>query len=134
MKRLLDQVLDLAHRQAAKAPDMLVELYTVHDERLIWASPSHRQILGYDPEELVGIHWKDIVDHTDHAHKAIMLQDALLTGGSMEIGFNIIAKSGARRYVKVVDTLYTNPNTEDRYVICRTTHIAPPTEEHPTPH
>jgi PAS domain S-box-containing protein len=125
MKTLLPEVLALAKKQAADDTSMLVELYTVHDQRCIWASPSHRAILGYDPDELVGIHWKDIVDAADHAHKDIMLNDALLTGGSMEIGFSILAGSGERRYVKVIDTLYDDPDTGEQYVICRTTHIAP---------
>jgi hypothetical protein len=28
--------------------------------------------------------------------------------------------------VKVIDTLYADPFTEEQYVICRTTKIAPP--------
>jgi PAS domain S-box-containing protein len=125
MKTLLPEVLELAKRLAAKDTNMLVELYTVHDQRCIWASPSHRAILGYDPHELVGIHWKQIVDEADHAHKDIMLNDALLTGGSMEIGFSLIAKSGERLPVKVIDKLYDDPDSSEQYVICRTTHIAP---------
>ena len=122
---LLPAVLGLAKQFASRDTNSLVEVYTVKDQRLIWASPSHQAILGYDPMELVGVHWKDIVDPLDHAHKEIMLNDALLTGGSMEIGFNVVMKSGRRRYVKVVDRLYADPASEEQYVICRTTHIEP---------
>jgi PAS domain S-box-containing protein len=123
MRSLLDDVTKIAKQYAADNPSMLVELYRVSDEHCIWASPSHKPILGYEPKELVGIHWKDIVHPADHAHKSIMLNDALLTGGSMEIGFNLVAKSGARRYVKVIDTLYARPDADEKYVICRTTHV-----------
>ena len=38
---------------------MLVEVYTVHDQRCIWASPSHLKVLGYDPRELEGARVRD---------------------------------------------------------------------------
>lgn len=129
MNTLLPEVLALAKQYAAEKPNMLVEMYTVHDkvedQLLIWASPSHRDILGYDPQDLVGIPWTKIVDPADHSHKEIMINDTLLTGGSMEIGFNIIDSKGRRRYVKVIDRLYSDPDADERYVICRTTHIEP---------
>jgi PAS domain S-box-containing protein len=124
MKTLLPEVLERAKTYAAADATILVELYSVDDQRCIWASKSHSAILGYEPEELVGIHWKEIVDERDHAHKAIMLEDALLTGNSMVIGFHVIAKSGERRYVKVIDTLVSDH--DEQYVICRSTHIGPP--------
>jgi PAS domain S-box-containing protein len=123
MNMLRVETLEIAKQFAALDPQGLVEMYTVHDQRCIWASPSHREILGYDPEELIGKHWKDIVDPADHAHKDIMINDALLTGGSMEISFYILTKSGQRRHVKVIDTLYADPYTEEQYVICRTTQM-----------
>jgi PAS domain S-box-containing protein len=125
MKTLLPEILGLAKQCAADQPGMLVELYTVPDQRCIWASDSHEDLLGYDPMELVGVHWRDIVDKADHAHKEIMLNDALLTGDSMQIGFHLIAKSGQRRYVKVIDTLYDDPDSEEKYVLCRSTHVGP---------
>ena len=131
METLLLEVLERAKAYASTDPDRLVELYTVFDQRCIWASPSHKQILGYEPDELKGIHWKEIVDERDHAHKRIMLEDALLTGGSMEIGFRLIAKSGQRVYVKVIDTLYSDDDQSEKYVICRTTKIGPPEPELP---
>jgi PAS domain S-box-containing protein len=123
MNTLLAKVLKEAKRHADADPSALVEVYTVPEQRCVWISDSHRQILGFDPEELVGIHWKDIVDPKDHAHKDIMLNDALLTGGSMEIGFSLIAKSGRRIDVKVIDTLFEDAEAEHSYVICRTTQI-----------
>jgi PAS domain S-box-containing protein len=126
MKTLLPEVLDRAKTYAAADPTMLVELYGAEDQRCIWASTSHAAILGYDPEELVGTHWKEIVDEADHAHKTIMLDDAILTGNSLVIGFRIIAKSGKRLCVKVIDTLVSDHETGEQYVICRTTHIGPP--------
>jgi PAS domain S-box-containing protein len=123
MNALRVETLELAKQLAAQNPHGLVEMYTVHDQRCVWASPSHRAILGYNPQELVGKHWKDIVDPADHAHKDIMINDALLTGGSMEISFYVLAKSGQRRHVRVIDTLYSEPDTEEQYVICRTTQI-----------
>lgn len=126
METLLLEVLERAKAYASTDPHALVEVYTVFDQRCIWASPSHKKILGYGPDELRGIHWKEIVDARDHDHKRIMLEDALLTGGSMEIGFRLVAKSGQRIYVKVIDTLYSDDDHSENYVICRTTKIGPP--------
>ena len=116
-------ILKLAQETAAADPEKLVELYTIPDERCIWASPSHKPLMGYDPADVIGVHWKDLVVPDDHAHKSIMKDDALLTGGSMEIGFKVYAKTGEIRYVKAIDKLYTDLETGAQYVLAQSTYI-----------
>lgn len=59
----------------------------------LYVSEESGQVLGYEPNEVVGHHALEFAAPADVSHGALTLQDALLNGESVTVGIDVLTKA-----------------------------------------
>ena len=114
----------IAQQEAAARPDMLVALHSIDDAACVWASPSHVDVLGYDP---AGLKWASVVAPEDQKHMMVLRDTVELSGGwSVEAGIRLKTKSGGRVNIRMIGVLVEQPEGPPKYVMTRMTSIDRP--------
>ncbi|HUD11896.1 MAG TPA: PAS domain-containing protein [Candidatus Saccharimonadia bacterium] len=109
----------LAHGQqlAASDPAGIVAIYSTTNETCMYASPSHKSLLGYTPEEMIGKKWTEVVAPEDHAHANLAGSDAFLNGKSIEFGIRAVTRNGQRVPLRGTARVLGNPSTGAGYLL-----------------
>jgi PAS domain S-box-containing protein len=69
-------------------------------ERFCYASPSAKELFGYEPTEIVGRPFTDFFNAANIAHIRLALEDAKLNGLSIEITREVKLKQGGYRRMR----------------------------------
>ena len=77
----------------AKYPASMIAILD-HSGKYLFASESHRELLGYEPDELLHLNLRQIILPADMSHVDLAFGDAVLRGKSIEIGTRLVTKSG----------------------------------------
>jgi diguanylate cyclase (GGDEF)-like protein/PAS domain S-box-containing protein len=80
----------------------LVSLFGT-DGCFVYASPSHAQVLGFEPSELIGRHALDMLHPDDREHVAQAFADQLVSGTPIEpIEMRQLCRDGSYRWIEAV--------------------------------
>lgn len=107
----LNESRDFASRIAQMTPDLLY-IYDLREKRNIFVSPSVREILGYEPEEIsaMGGSMTETLFHPDDipssGRKALLLGDGV-SGGVVEHVYRLQHKSGEWRWLHCREMTFT---------------------------
>lgn len=101
-KRLMDRVRDseLRYRMLATYSHDVIVRMRANGERL-YVSPSARDILGWDPEEMLGSRW-DLVHPEDRAHQAQAMADVIASGEPHTNVYRVLHKDGHYVWIEAV--------------------------------
>lgn len=88
-----------------------------------YASPSYKQVLGYDPEQLVG-QSAFLCVHPDDQPHALDAFKNLLTNRQGRMEMRLLGVDGAVRWVEVVGTVINNTDGEPCGMICSSRDIS----------
>jgi PAS domain S-box-containing protein len=102
-----------ALRLAKENPGAMVAVFESATSRYLYASPSHEQLLGYKPEELIGRTLRKRVFPSDLGHTMLGFMDAVLHGKSIEITVRLVSKSGHPVRVRASATHVVTPDGDD---------------------
>ena len=80
-------------------------------------SPTHTEVLGYSPDELIGHHYSETVLPLDVRHARLATTDAELTGVTTPVSATLQKKSGGEVYVKGVGQRLTDPDTGEYFFL-----------------
>ncbi len=94
MPNATPQIIHHAEHLAQQEPQAIVSVYDTLTETCCWASPSHADIMGHEPDGMIDQSWRAFVSSGDHDHAALAGTDALLNGQSVEFGFRAVTASG----------------------------------------
>lgn len=83
-----------AEQLAANHPESMVAVFKAANGNYLYASPTHREYMGYQPEELLGHSLREYVHPGDLQHTLLGFMDAVLHGKSIELGVRLVHKSG----------------------------------------
>ena len=101
-KRLMARVRDSEHRYrmlATYSHDVIVRMRA--DGERLYVSPSARDILGWDPEEMLGSRW-DLVHPEDRARQAQAMADLIASGESHTAVYRVQHKDGHYVWIEAV--------------------------------
>ena len=102
-------------RLTDNAFDLITEIDS--EGRLLYASPNHRAVLGYDPDELIGRTSFELV-HPDERQEMVRAFQRLLVGNwRREVAMRIRHKDGSWRWFEYSGNAYQAPTGEMRAVI-----------------
>ena len=118
MSQSENQPITIAKVLAAEHPDEIVSLYSF-DNRCRYASPSHKAILGYVPESMIGKKWTEFVSPDDYEHANLAGDDALLHGESIEFSISARTKMGERIPLRGRARILADPKTRAGYLLFR---------------
>jgi len=116
MNSISPKLLKTVTDHAAKHPKSLVALLE-YSGIYRYVSPSHADLLGYDPDELLGTVLDDIIAPEDHSHINLALGDAVMTNSSVEITINLIHHDGDYIRAKAQAWSVADPESGERFVI-----------------
>jgi PAS domain S-box-containing protein len=85
--------------------------------RLVYVSPQHRELLGWDPEELLGTAAIDLVHPDDRERIARPLGAAITAGDHETLQYRCRTKSGGFRHIESSGRAYTSADGEIRVVV-----------------
>ena len=113
MKQIFKERLEELERQHPQAMVLLLD----GEGNYLYANEHCRDVLGYEPSEVIGRHALDFAAPEDIPHVKLTLQDALLNYESVTVGIQIAAKTG--EYVRVQGAAYRldDPETTEIYLI-----------------
>lgn len=82
------------------------------DRTIRYVSPSIRQLTGYDPDEVHGRSYEELVHPDDRAH-VFEQRAAVLQGESIQVCFRLLRKDGSPVWVEVTAQSYRDPGTDE---------------------
>jgi PAS domain S-box-containing protein len=85
--------------------------------RLLYVSPQHRELLGWDPEELLGTAAIELVHPEDRERIASTMGGAISAGEYQTRQFRSLTKSGGFRHLESSGRAYTTADGELRIVV-----------------
>jgi len=102
-------------RLTDNAFDLIMELDT--EGRLLYASPNHRAVLGYDPDELTGRISFELVHPDERKEVTRAFQTLVVSGWEREVVTRVRHKDGSWRWFEYSGNAYRAPTGEMRAVI-----------------
>jgi PAS domain S-box-containing protein len=85
--------------------------------RLVYVSPQHRELLGWDPDELIGVSVIGLVHPEDRARIANTLGGVIAAGNSQTLRYRCRAKSGGYRHLESGGRAYETAFGDLRIVV-----------------
>ena len=93
---------------ADHARDVVVRLRA--DGRRLYVSPSVKQLLGYEPEELIEPRW-ELVHADDREHLATAMRSLLETGGETSVVYRLQHKAGHYVWIEALACRVNSPDS-----------------------
>jgi len=121
MTKVPADILARAKQLESDSPRSMVAIFAPTGDYL-YASQSHRSLLGYTPNELIGKNlMRDIIDPQDLPHTQLAFMDAILHGKSVVIGVNLRHRSGEVSHVRAEAWYIAEPETSQAWLLGRAT-------------
>jgi PAS domain S-box-containing protein len=115
MTRPLDLVIQQARERERLDPTALVSVF---DRQGFYChvSDMHQRVLGFEPHELLGTHWTEMIDEPDLKHAHVLRTMAELQAGQpIAMNFKVKTKSG--RVVKIKGTVTFLRFEDDNFLL-----------------
>jgi PAS domain S-box-containing protein len=102
MPKLPPSIVSEVQKLASEGDDQVIAVFDANGFYL-YASPNHKEAIGYTEEELLEMHLSQVVDKPEHHNAWVLRTISVFYSGPMSFSSYLSRKSGER--VKVAGTL-----------------------------
>ncbi len=124
MQPLSDGIQDQADRLIGRSPETAMIAVFDYDGVYHFASASHLPILGYDPAELVGRRLAEFITPEDLEHANLAFMDAVIADISIEIGIQLVKRSGDKLPVRAQAWNIEDAGTGRKFMLGRSIPVS----------